>query len=129
TLAAARNWSPTINGQDLPSMNITEIFGKDTLQVEDLKARLPKVTWQDLKRTMREGEQLNPKVADAVAVAMKDWAMDKGDTHYTHWFQPLTGFTAEKHDSFITPNQGGGALAEFSGKELIQGEPDASSFP
>ncbi len=129
TLAAARNWAPVTNGQGVSSMNVTEIFGKNTLQVEDLKERLPKIVWQDLKRTMSEGEQLNPEVADAVAVAMKDWAMEKGATHYTHWFQPLTGFTAEKHDSFITPNQGGGALAEFSGKELIQGEPDASSFP
>jgi glutamine synthetase len=129
TLAAARNWSHNLNGKEASSMNITEIFGENTLQVEDLKERLPKVVWQDLKRTMSEGEQLNPDVADAVAGAMKDWAMEKGATHYTHWFQPLTGLTAEKHDSFITPNQGGGALAEFSGKELIQGEPDASSFP
>lgn len=110
-------------------MNITEIFGENTLQQEDLKERLPKTIWKDLEKTIQEGEQLNPEVADAVAVAMKDWAMEKGATHFTHWFQPLTGLTAEKHDSFITPNQGGGAIAEFSGKDLIQGEPDASSFP
>lgn len=111
------------------AMNVMEIFGENTLQQEDLKEQLPKSIWEDLKKTIHEGEQLNPDVADAVAVAMKDWAMDKGATHYTHWFQPLTGLTAEKHDSFITPNQGGGAIAEFSGKDLIQGEPDASSFP
>jgi glutamine synthetase len=110
-------------------MNVTEIFGKNTLQQEDLRERLPKSIWKDLEKTIQEGEQLNSDVADAVAVAMKDWAMEKGATHFTHWFQPLTGLTAEKHDSFITPNQGGGAIAEFSGTDLIQGEPDASSFP
>jgi glutamine synthetase len=129
TLAAARNWSPKPNGESTKSMNVTEIFGENTLQKEDLKERLPKVIWKDLEKTILEGVELNPEVADAVAVAMKDWAMDKGATHFTHWFQPLTGLTAEKHDSFITPNQGGGAIAEFSGKDLIQGEPDASSFP
>lgn len=129
TLAAARNWTPKANGSMDKPFNITEIFGQNTLQLEDLKERLPKVVWQDLKKTMGEGEQLNAEVADAVAVAMKDWATEKGATHFTHWFQPLTGLTAEKHDSFITPNQGGGAIAEFSGKDLIQGEPDASSFP
>lgn len=129
TLAAARNWSPKANGESSESMNVTEIFGENILQQEDLKEQLPKSIWKDLEKTMREGEQLNPAVADAVAVAMKDWAMDKGATHFSHWFQPLTGLTAEKHDSFITPNQGGGAIAEFSGKDLIQGEPDASSFP
>lgn len=129
TLAAARNWSPKRNGKREDAMNVTEIFGENTLQQEDLKERLPKVIWKDLEKTIHEGEELNPEVADAVAVAMKDWAMEKGATHFTHWFQPLTGLTAEKHDSFITPNQGGGAIAEFSGKDLIQGEPDASSFP
>jgi glutamine synthetase len=129
TLAAARNWSPKRNGESAKSMNITEIFGENTLQQHDLKERLTKSVWKDLEKTLQEGEQLNPEVADAVAVAMKDWAMEKGATHFTHWFQPLTGLTAEKHDSFITPNQGGGAIAEFSGKDLIQGEPDASSFP
>lgn len=129
TLAAAKNWSPTSNGSSTSAMNVTEIFGENTLQLDDLKERLPKAVWQDLEKTVQEGEQLNPDVAEAVAVAMKDWAMEKGATHFTHWFQPLTGLTAEKHDSFITPNQGGGAVAEFSGKDLIQGEPDASSFP
>lgn len=129
TLAATRNWTPAQNGMNDYPLNITEIFGTNTFQLEDLKERLPKAIWIDLNKTISDGEQLNSEIADAVAVALKDWATEKGATHYTHWFQPLTGLTAEKHDSFITPNQGGGALAEFSGKELIQGEPDASSFP
>ncbi|HEX6981398.1 MAG TPA: glutamine synthetase III [Balneolaceae bacterium] len=128
-LAAARNWTPTSNGDVARPMNITEIFGENTLQQEDLRERLPKDIWNDLQKTIQEGEPLNSQVADAVAMAMKEWAMEKGATHFTHWFQPLTGLTAEKHDSFITPNQGGGAVTEFSGKDLIQGEPDASSFP
>jgi glutamine synthetase len=127
TLAAARNWKPGENG--VQNMQITEIFGENTLSLDGLKERLPKNVWIELNKTITEGQPLNMSVADAVAVAMKDWATEKGATHYTHWFQPLTGATAEKHDSFITPNRGGGAVAEFSGKELIQGEPDASSFP
>ena len=114
---------------DTNSMEISEIFGQNTLTLDKLQERLPKGAWKDLKKTIDEGQILNMDVADAVALAMKDWAIEKGATHYTHWFQPLTGSTAEKHDSFITPNQGGGAIAVFSGKELIQGEPDASSFP
>jgi glutamine synthetase len=128
-LAAARNRTSGKNGAaDMP-MNIIEIFGENTLQLSDLKERLPGSVWQELNKTVSEGETLNLEVADAVAVAMKDWATEKGATHFTHWFQPLTGLTAEKHDSFITPNQGGGALAEFSGRDLMRGEPDASSFP
>jgi len=127
TLAAAKSWKPIDNGT--MRMNITEIFGENTLSLDGLKERLPKNIWLELEKTITEGEPLNMSVADAVAVAMKDWATEKGATHYTHWFQPLTGATAEKHDSFITPNRGGGAVAEFSGKDLIQGEPDASSFP
>lgn len=127
TLAAAKGWSPGPNGQ--PHMQITEIFGQNTLTLDGLRARLPKDAWKELKGTIEEGKPLKSSVADSVAVTMKDWATEKGASHFTHWFQPLTGFTAEKHDSFITPNQGGGAIAEFSGKDLIQGEPDASSFP
>lgn len=126
-LAAARNFRP--GEVRSTSMDIPEIFGKNTLTLDKLEERLPKAAWKDLQKTIDEGEPLNIDVADAVALAMKDWATEKGATHYTHWFQPLTGSTAEKHDSFITPNQGGGAMAVFSGKELIQGEPDASSFP
>ncbi len=128
TLAAARNWNPQANG-DFQQMHITEVFGEYTLTLDDLKERLPKIVWQELKMTIEEGQQLNLSVADAVALAMKEWSTEMGATHFTHWFQPLTGATAEKHDSFITPNQGGGAVSEFSGKDLIQGEPDASSFP
>lgn len=128
TLAAAKGWTPSTNG-DFKNSQIAEIFGKNTLTLDSLRERLPKVVWKELKHTIEDGKQLNSSVADAVALAMKEWASEKGATHYTHWFQPLTGATAEKHDSFITPNQGGGAVAEFSGKELIQGEPDASSFP
>lgn len=126
-LAAARNFRP--GEVRSTSMDIPEIFGKNTLTLDKLEERLPKAAWKDLQKTIDEGQTLNIDVADAVALAMKDWATEKGATHYTHWFQPLTGSTAEKHDSFITPNQGGGAMAVFSGKELIQGEPDASSFP
>lgn len=126
-LAAVKNWTPVKNGEF--SSQITDIFGENTLTVNDLKERLPKSAWEELNQTIEEGKELNSKVADAVALAMKEWATEKGATHFTHWFQPLTGATAEKHDSFITPNQGGGAVSEFSGKDLIQGEPDASSFP
>lgn len=127
-LLAARSWNPARNGE-AKNMNITEIFGESTLTLDGLRERLPKNAWKGLKKTVEEGEPLDISVADAVAVAMKDWATEKGATHFSHWFQPMTGFTAEKHDSFITPNAGGGAIAEFTGKELIQGEPDASSFP
>ena len=94
-----------------------------------MKARLPKPVFQSLMRPLDTGSTLNPSIADAVASAMKDWAIEKGATHYAHVFYPLTGFTAEKHDSFLSPDGQGGALAEFAGKTLIQGEPDASSFP
>lgn len=130
TLAAVKEWSPSKDGfQALTPQNIARIFGENTLTNEILKERLPKSVWKELKKTLNDNGPLNSSVADAVAVVMKDWAVEKGATHFTHWFQPLTGSTAEKHDSFITPNQGGGAIAEFSGKDLIQGEPDASSFP
>lgn len=126
-LAAVKNWTPVKNGEF--NTQITDIFGENTLTVNALKERLPKSAWEELHQTMEEGKEINSKVADAVALAMKEWATEKGATHFTHWFQPLTGATAEKHDSFIIPNQGGGAVSEFSGKDLIQGEPDASSFP
>ncbi len=127
SLAAVKE---TSNGSTIVKpIDIVRIFGENTLDMSKLKDRLPKPVWKELKKTITENEPLNQDVADSVASIMKDWATERGATHYTHWFQPLTGFTAEKHDSFITPNQGGGAIAEFSGKELIQGEPDASSFP
>ena len=93
------------------------------------RRRLPKHVFKALQRTLERGEALDTTLADAVAQAMKEWAMEKGATHYTHWFQPLTGSTAEKHDSFYGPAGDGTAIAEFSGKELIQGEPDASELP
>ena len=110
-------------------MDITEIFGSNVFNDKTMKERLPKESYKALKETIIKGSPLKPEVADVVANAMKDWAIEKGATHYTHWFQPLTGITAEKHDSFISPTQDGGVIMEFSGKQLIQGEPDASSFP
>lgn len=108
---------------------ITNVFGTDVFNDSVMKARLPKETYRQLQRTMKEGKHLDNAVANVVANAMKDWAVEKGATHFTHWFQPMTGITAEKHDSFITPTNDGRVILEFSGKELIQGEPDASSFP
>ena len=108
---------------------VTEIFGDMVFDETTMKARLPKETFKQLMKTIQGGEKLDPSVATVVANAMKDWAVEKGATHFTHWFQPLTGITAEKHDSFITPTSDGKIIMEFSGKELVQGEPDASSFP
>ena len=110
-------------------MDIEKIFGENTFGLEAMKARLPKAVYRSLLATIEKGKPIDPSIADAVALAMKEWATERGVTHFTHWFQPLTGSTAEKHDSFLTPNKGGGAVAEFSGRDLIQGEPDASSFP
>ena len=108
---------------------ISEIFGTMVFDDRAMKASLPADIYLSLKKTIDEGQQLDITAANAVADAMKNWAISKGATHFTHWFQPLTGITAEKHDSFIEPAEGGGVLMEFSGKELIKGEPDASSFP
>ena len=111
-------------------MNVAEIFGENVFNDRVMQERLPKKVYKALKKTQEEGQELDPMVADVVAEAMKNWAVEKGATHYTHIFQPLTGMTAEKHDSFITaPREDGTVLMEFSGKELIKGEPDASSFP
>lgn len=129
TLAAARDWKHSANGNSVKAMNILEIFGENILTLENLKERLPQAIWKDLKSTIEEGTKLDNETSEAVAIAMKDWAAEKGATHFSHWFQPLTGLTAEKHDGFITPTSEGGAISEFSGKDLIQGEPDASSFP
>ncbi|MEE3350832.1 MAG: glutamine synthetase III [Saccharofermentanaceae bacterium] len=109
--------------------NVPEIFGNMVFNEQIMKARLPKETYKAMKKTINEGLPLNIDIANVVANAMKDWAVEKGATHFTHWFQPLTGVTAEKHDSFISPTSDGGVIMEFSGKELVQGEPDASSFP
>ena len=122
---------PRLNGNGHPPapMDVEKIFGTNTFGLAEMKSRLPKAVYKRLLATIEKGERFDETVADAVALAMKEWAVERGATHYTHWFQPLTGRTAEKHDSFITPNAGGGAVAEFSGKALVQGEPDASSFP
>ena len=109
--------------------NVVEEFGIDVFNEETMKQRLPKNVFKALKKTIAEGKELDSSIADVVASAMKDWAIEKGATHYTHWFQPMTGITAEKHDSFISPMGDGTVIMEFSGKELIKGEPDASSFP
>lgn len=109
--------------------SISEIFGSNVFNDSVMQQRLPKETYKALQRTIKEGRSLDPNVATVVANAMKDWAIEKGATHYTHWFQPLSGLSAEKHDSFVTPVSDGKIIMEFSGKELIQGEPDASSFP
>ena len=108
---------------------VSEYFGCLVFDDRVMKSKLSSKVYQSLKKTIDEGAQLDISVANAVAIAMKDWAVENGATHYTHWFQPLTGVTAEKHDSFISPSPDGGVIMEFSGKELIKGEPDASSFP
>jgi glutamine synthetase len=113
---------------DTPS-RATETFGSLVFSDAIQKARLPREVYKSLRRTITRGEALDDSVADAIATAMKDWAVEHGATHYTHWFQPLTGITAEKHDSFLVPTSDGKAIAQFNGRELIQGEPDASSFP
>ncbi len=108
---------------------VTELFGSMVFNDSVMRERLPKEVFRQVQRSMNEGRRLDSAAASVVANAMKDWAIEKGATHFTHWFQPMTGVTAEKHDSFITPVGGGRVIMEFSGKELIQGEPDASSFP
>ena len=109
--------------------NVVEQFGIDVFNEETMKQRLPKNVFKALKKTIAEGKELDSSIADVVASAMKDWAIEKGATHYTHWFQPMTNVTAEKHDSFISPTGDGQVIMDFSGKELVKGEPDASSFP
>lgn len=109
--------------------NVPEYFGSDVFNESVMKERLPKATYKALKKTIDNGDPLDIEVANIVANAMKDWAVEKGCTHYTHWFQPMTGLTAEKLDSFISPTEDGHVIMEFSGKELVKGEPDASSFP
>jgi glutamine synthetase len=128
---AAAQWSP--NGGALGQADLTQpnanVFGENVFSLAVQRQRLPKAVFKQLQETIEKGELLEPALADAVASAMREWAMERGATHFTHWFQPLTGSTAEKHDSFYQPTGDGAAIAEFAGKELIQGEPDASSFP
>lgn len=128
-VSAARNWRMEGIAQPTPAAMVNEVFASDVLTTDGLRERLSKPVWRSLQATMEKGAAVDPAIADTVALAMKTWAMEKGATHYTHWFHPLTGSTAEKHDSFVSPTSDGSAIAQFSGKELIQGEPDASSFP
>lgn len=127
SLAAVKDSPARIDGEQ--RVDLGEVFGENTFSLSSMQARLPKPTYKALLKTISEHTQLDSSVADAVAAAMKDWAIEKGATHFTHWFQPLTGLTAEKHDSFLSPTGDGRAIAEFTGTELVQGEPDASSFP
>jgi glutamine synthetase len=129
-IEAIANTEYDLNQIDFRATHIKDLFGALVFSEEVQKARLPKPVFKALQNTIKKGAQLtDPAVADAVASAMKDWAIEHGATHYTHLFQPMTGLTAEKHDSFLSPTGTGSAIAEFSGKELVKGEPDASSFP
>ncbi len=128
-ISAVTNWQssgPPLNFVETPTR---ELFGSNVFSRSEMKDRLPKAVFASVAKTMEAGEKLDDSVADVVASAMKDWAIEKGATHYAHVFYPLTGATAEKHDSFLSPDGEGGAITEFSGKQLIQGEPDGSSFP
>ena len=128
-IAAVTNYKPLVPPADLAEKPSNELFGTNVFGLSEMEKRLPKEVFKSLKRTIEKGEKLDVSVADMVAIAMKAWAIEKGATHYAHVFFPLTGLTAEKHDSFLMPDGKGGALTEFSGKALIEGEPDASSFP
>jgi glutamine synthetase len=128
-IEAIANTEYELNQIDFRSTHIKDLFGELVFSEEVQKARLPKPIFKALQKTIKQGLPLDPTIADAVASAMKDWAIEHGATHYTHLFQPMTGLTAEKHDSFLAPTGTGAAIAEFSGKELVKGEPDASSFP
>jgi glutamine synthetase len=128
-VAAICAWERSVTKRREAPSRATELFGSRAFNDAVQRARLPKEVYLALRRTITRGEPLEMAVADTVATAMKDWAVENGATHYTHWFQPLTGITAEKHDSFLVPTADGKAIAEFNGRELIKGEPDASSFP
>ena len=123
------DYMPEDSGFNFIETPVPELFGSKVFSQRVMQDRLPKSVYKSLKKTINEGKPLEPEVADIVANAMKDWALENGATHYTHWFHPLTGLTAEKHDSFISPQEVGEVIMEFSGKELVKGEPDASSFP
>src|SRR3954462_5677999 len=125
-VAAAKHQLNHINFKD---GHIKDLFGASVFGETVQRERLPKPIFKALQKTIKQGAPMDPNVADAFASALRDWALEKGATHFTHQFQPMTGITAEKHDSFISPNGDGTAIAEFSGKELVRGEPDASSFP
>ncbi len=128
-IKSIREWSMTEGRTQVPLGKAGELFGSLVFNDKAQQERLPKAAYRALRATITRGEALDLSTADAVANALKDWAVEHGATHYCHWFQPLTGITAEKHDSFLSPTSEGGAIVEFRGKELIKGEPDASSFP
>jgi glutamine synthetase len=128
-ISAIINYKPSHAPLNFSETKPTEVFGCNVFNDKVMRERLPKDVYKSLKKTMELGQKLDPSIADTVANAMKDWAIERGATHFTHVFYPLTGLTAEKHDAFLVPDGKGGAVAEFSGKMLIQGEPDASSFP
>src|SRR6516164_11412117 len=125
-IASARHHLQRVNFKE---KHMKDLCGENVFSEAVQRERLPKPVFKALQQTIKQGEPLDPAIADAVATAMKDWAIEKGATHFTHMFQPMTGLTAEKHDSFLVPSGDGRAILEFSGKELIKGEPDASSFP
>ncbi len=123
------NYKPISEALNFVETSASDLFAENVFNGKAMKTRLPKAVYKSLMKTIKEGKKLDTSTADAVANAMKDWAIEKGATHYAHVFYPLTGLTAEKHDSFLSPNGDGEAIAEFSGEQLIQGEPDGSSFP
>ncbi|MGH8247763.1 MAG: glutamine synthetase III, partial [Gammaproteobacteria bacterium] len=128
-IAAVTQYRPTNPPVNFRELSTKDAFGASVFSLSEMQSRLPKPVFRSLKKTIETGAKLDPSVADVVAASMRDWAIEKGATHYAHVFYPLTGLTAEKHDSFLSPDGNGGALAEFTGAMLIQGEPDASSFP
>jgi len=115
--------------EKVESLKSTQIYGKNVFTVNKMKDYLPKTTYKELVQSINEGSQITREIAEHIAQAMKAWALENGATHYTHWFQPLTGSTAEKHDAFFEPDENGEAIEKFSGESLVQQEPDASSFP
>ena len=128
-MKAITSWPTTGRRAPRQTTPIRQLFGMNVFSDEVMKARLPENIYKALRNTIKKGAPLDETIADVVAATMREWAMEHGATHFTHWFQPMTGLTAEKHDSFLAPTEEGGAVAEFSGKELVRGEPDASSFP
>jgi len=128
-ILAVIRWTTNGDAMDRTDLSAEQWFGANVFNEKQMQQRLPEPVFKRLKRTLRLCEPIDADLADSVAMAMKEWAIEQGATHYTHWFQPLTGLTAEKHDSFFHPTESGGAITQFSGEALIQGEPDASSFP
>ena len=128
-VAASSRWQSSSAGVDSSHKRIDEIFACDVFDQRKMRERLPKNTFQAVIKTIETSSRLSTDDAEVIATAMKDWAVERGATHYTHWFQPMTGLTAEKHDSLVTPDGSGGVVYRLSGSNLIQGEPDASSFP